>query len=88
MLAKRAGATDDQIAAIGRGGYAAFEPGWGAALAFAAETVPVGGAVSDAAFARLAEFWDPPQIVEITTTCTVFAHFNRIANALQIPVTR
>jgi uncharacterized peroxidase-related enzyme len=88
MLAKRAGATDDQIARIGRGDYAAFEPAWAAALAFAAETVPVGGNVTDATFARLAEFWDPPQIVEITTTCTVFANFNRIANALRIPVTR
>jgi uncharacterized peroxidase-related enzyme len=88
MLAKRAGATDDQIARVGRGDYSEFEPGWAAALAFAAETVPVGGNVSDATFARLAGFWDAAQLVEITATCTVFAHFNRIANALRIPVTR
>jgi uncharacterized peroxidase-related enzyme len=88
MLAKRAGATDKQIAQIARGEYTAFEPSWAAALTFAAETVPVGGHVSDATFTRLADHWDAAQIIEITTTCTIFAHFNRIANALRIPITR
>jgi uncharacterized peroxidase-related enzyme len=88
MLAKRHGATDEQLAAVKRGDYTACEPAWAAALTFADETVPVGGHVSDATFARLAEHWDAPAIIEITVTCALFASFNRIANALQTPVTK
>lgn len=87
-LAQRAGASDERLARVARGDYADVEPAWAAALAFADETVPVGGQVSDATFARLAASWDAPQVVEIATTCTAFAHFNRLANALRMPITR
>lgn len=86
-LARKAGATDDQISALAGTDYSTFEPGWSAAFAYASEVAAPGGYVADATFAALAEHWTAPQIVEITAVATAFSLFNRFADALNIPIT-
>ncbi len=87
-IARRLGATDDDVAAVERGEYASFEPGWQAALRWADAVTPTRGNADDALFAELSGHWDAAQIVEITAVITLFNHFNRFAEALRIPVTR
>lgn len=87
-LVKRMGGTDAQVAALATGDYSGFEPAWSAALTYGAEIAQVGGRVSDETFFRVAEHWNPPQIVELTTAATLFSYFNRFANALRIPITK
>jgi alkylhydroperoxidase family enzyme len=87
-LARRQGATDAQLDAIGRAEYDAFEPAWASALRYADEITPTPGIVSDATFAALAASWSPTQIVEITAVICMYNFFNRFAHALNIPVTR
>ena len=87
-MARRLGATDDQIAALSRGDLTAFPPAWAAALAYAAHMTPTGATVSGDAYAALASQWEAPQIVEITAVAALFNYFNRFAIALEVPVTK
>jgi alkylhydroperoxidase family enzyme len=87
-LARRLGATDDQIAALSRGDVSVFSPAWAAALAYGAHMTPTGATVSGDAYAALASHWEPPQIVELTAVAALFNYFNRFAIALEVPVTR
>jgi alkylhydroperoxidase family enzyme len=87
-LARRLGATDEQIAGLARGDVSGFSPAWGAALAYAAHMTPTRATVSGDAYAALAAHWEPPQIVEITAVAGLFNYFNRFAIALEVPVTR
>jgi uncharacterized peroxidase-related enzyme len=86
-LARTAGGTDAQLAALADTDYSGFEPGWSAAFAYVSEVAAPGGYVSDATFAALAEHWTAAQIVEITAVATAFSLFNRFADALNIPIT-
>jgi alkylhydroperoxidase family enzyme len=87
-LARRLGATEEQLAAVARGDEAPFEPAWRAALRFATAVTPVAPHVDDATYGELASHWTPAQIVEITSVISLFSYFNRFALALRIPVTR
>jgi alkylhydroperoxidase family enzyme len=87
-LARRLGASEDQIAALAAGDVSGFDPAWAAALAYAARMTPTGGTVSGDAYAALASHWEPPQIIEITAVAALFNYFNRFAIALEVPVTR
>jgi alkylhydroperoxidase family enzyme len=87
-LARRLGASDEQIADLGRGDLSRFEPAWAAALAYAAHMTPTGATVSGDAYSALAAHWQPPQVVEITAVASLFNYFNRFAIALEVPVTR
>jgi alkylhydroperoxidase family enzyme len=87
-LARRLGATAEQLAAIGRSEYSELEPAWRAALAYAEAMTPTRGHVGDDMFAELASHWTAAQIVEITAVVALFNYFNRFAEALAIPVTR
>jgi alkylhydroperoxidase family enzyme len=87
-LARRLGASDDQIAALARGDVSGFEPAWAAALEYAAHMTPTGGTVAGDAYAALASHWEPAQIVELTAVAALFNYFNRFAIALEVPVTR
>jgi alkylhydroperoxidase family enzyme len=87
-LARRLGASDEQIAALAAGDVSGFEPAWRAALEYAAHMTPTGGTVSGDAYRALASHWDPAQIVEITAVAALFNYFNRFAIALEVPVTR
>jgi uncharacterized peroxidase-related enzyme len=87
-LARKHGATDQQISSLETGGFEAFEPAWRAAFAFADAMTPTRGDVTNEIFAELYRWWTPPQIVEITSVIGFFNYFNRFAEALRIPVTR
>jgi alkylhydroperoxidase family enzyme len=87
-LARRLGASDEQLAALATGDVSGFEPAWGAALTYAAHMTPTGATVSGDAYAALASHWEPAQIIEITAVAALFNYFNRFAIALEVPVTR
>jgi alkylhydroperoxidase family enzyme len=87
-LARRLGATDEQLAALGAGDVSGFDAAWAAALSYAAHMTPTGATVSGDAYAALASHWQPAQIVEITAVVALFNYFNRFAIALEVPVTR
>ena len=87
-MARRLGATDDQLAALGSGNHALFGAGERAALAFADAMTPTGSSVPDAVFHELTTHWDAAQVVELTAVVALFNYFNRFAEALHVPVTR
>jgi len=87
-LARRLGASDEQVAAVRAGDVSGFAPAWSAALAYATQMTPSGGTVSWDAYDALATHWTPAQIVEITAVAALFNYFNRFAVALEVPVTR
>jgi alkylhydroperoxidase family enzyme len=87
-LARRLGASDEQLAALATGHVSSFEPAWSAALTYAAHMTPTGATVSGDAYAALASHWEPAQIIEITAVAALFNYFNRFAIALEVPVTR
>jgi alkylhydroperoxidase family enzyme len=87
-LARRLGASDEQIAALRTGDLAVFGPSWAAAIAYGAHMTPTGGVVSGDAYAALSAHWDPAQVVELTAVAALFNYFNRFAIALEVPVTR
>ena len=87
-MARRLGASEEQVADLARGDVSRFEPAWAAALTYAAHMTPTGATVGGDAYAALAEHWEPPQIVEITAVAALFNYFNRFAIALEVPVTR
>jgi alkylhydroperoxidase family enzyme len=87
-LARRLGASDEQLTALAAGDVSSFDPAWAAALQYAAHMTPTGGIVSGDAYAALATHWKAAQIVEITAVAALFNYFNRFAIALEVPVTR
>jgi alkylhydroperoxidase family enzyme len=87
-LARRLGASDEQIGAVRCGDLAGFDPAWSAAIAYGAHMTPTGCVVSGDAYSALAAHWEPAQIVEITAVAALFNYFNRFAIALEVPVTR
>jgi alkylhydroperoxidase family enzyme len=87
-LARRLGATNEQIASLGAEGRGGFPPAWCVALAYAEAMTPSRGVVEDDLFAELATHWTAAQIVEITAVVAIFNYFNRFAVALHVPVTR
>jgi alkylhydroperoxidase family enzyme len=87
-LARRLGATDEQIARLARHDFTSIEEGWVAALRVAESMTQVGCRVPDAEFAALESHWNPGQIVEIIAVIGLFNYFNRFAIALDIPPTK
>ena len=86
-MARRLGATNEQLTDVEHGRYDAFEPGWRAALAFADDMTRTALPPDAAAFAKLSEYWSPSQVVEIVAVIGLFNYFNRFAEALTIPPT-
>jgi alkylhydroperoxidase family enzyme len=87
-LARRQGATDAQLDAVGRGEYDVFELPWRSAFRYADAMTPTPGIVSSEVFDELAVHWNPTQIVEITAVICMYNFFNRFAHALDVPITR
>ena len=87
-MARRLGAADSLIEAMGRGDLDGLAPGDRAAIAFAEAITPTGSTASDRVYEELACHWSAPQIVEITSVVALFNYFNRFAEALHVPVTR
>ena len=87
-MARRQGATNDQLEAVARADYAPFDDAWRSAFRYADVMTPTPGIVHAAAFDELAAHWSPPQIVEITAVICMYNFFNRFAHALDVPITR
>ena len=87
-MARRLGASDEQIKVLAAGDVSGFDPAWAVALQYAAHMTPTRATVSGDAYTALASRWEPPQIVEITAVAALFNYFNRFAIALEVPVTR
>ena len=87
-MARRQGATDEQLDALARGDYAIFDEPWRAAFMYADAMTPTPGTVSHEVYQRLASHWNATQIVEITSVIAMYNFFNRFAHALDIPITR
>lgn len=87
-MARRLGATQENIDALARADASAFEPAWGVAFEVADQMTKHGGHVEPDTYDRLRQHWSNPQVVEIVAVIGAFNYFNRIANALEIPPTR
>lgn len=87
-MARRLGATDEQIARLARGDLTSMETSWAAALRAAESMTARGGEVPADAYATLEANWTPGQIVEIVAVIGLFNYFNRFAVALDIPPTK
>ena len=87
-MARRQGATNEQLAAVARADYASFDDAWRAALRYADVMTPTPGLVDAAAFDEVATHWTPAQVVEITAVICMYNFFNRFAHALDVPVTK
>ena len=91
-LARKRGATEQQIEALGRIGGATdeslpFTPKELAGLRHAALVSRSGNAASDEDFQLLASHFSDGEIVELTVVIAAFAMFPRINSSLRIPVT-
>ena len=82
------GATDETIAALGRGELGALGDADAAAIRYAEVMTPTGSNVGDEVYEGVARYWAPEQVVEITAVIALFNYFNRFAEALHVPVTR
>ena len=82
------GATDETIAALGRGELTVLGDADAAAIRFAEAMTPTGSIVGDEVYGGVARYWAPEQVVEITAVIALFNYFNRFAEALHVPVTR
>ena len=87
-MARRLGATTDQLDAVARADYASFDEAWRSAFRYADVITPTPGIVDAAAFDELAAHWSPVQIVEITAVICMYNFFNRFAHALDVPITK
>lgn len=87
-MARRLGATQEQIDALACDDTAAFEPAWRAAFESAVQMTKEGGHIDPTTYEQLRESWSSAQIVEIVSVIGVFNYFNRFANALEIPPTK
>ena len=86
-MARRLGATAEQLEGIERADYAPLEASWRSALVFADAMTPTGPPPGAELFAELRSHWSDEQVVEIVAVIGVFNYFNRFAEALHIPPT-
>ena len=87
-MARRQGATEEQLDAVARADYALFDAAWRDALLYCDEMTPTPGIVSRNVYDAMASHWNARQVVEITAVIAMFNFFNRFAHALEIPITR
>ena len=87
-MARRLGATPEQIAALAQADLEGFDPAWAVALR-AAETMTTDrGQISPPVYAELEQHWSAAEIIEIVAVISLFNYFNRFAIALDIPPTK
>lgn len=87
-MARRLGATPEQIAALARADLTGFEPAWAVALRAAETMTSDRGAIPAPIFAELERHWSAGEIIEIVAVISLFNYFNRFAIALDIPPTK
>jgi len=87
-LARRLGATTEQIAALQLGDLTSFEPAWRVAFRVAELSTTDRGKVSPETYGDLTSHWSAGQIIEIIAVIGLFNYFNRFAIGLDIPPTK
>ena len=87
-MARRLGATPEQIGALARADLTGFEDSWAAALRAAETMTSDHGEIPPALYADLERHWSTSEIVEIVAVISLFNYFNRFAIALDIPPTK
>jgi uncharacterized peroxidase-related enzyme len=87
-LARAAGATDADLEAARADGHGALPEPEKAALRFVAAVAAPGGRVPDPVFADLRRHWSDTAVVEIAAVAGAFSMFNRLANCLEVEVTK
>lgn len=69
-------------------GCGGLAPAESAALRLADAMAAAGGRVPEALFAEVRAHWSETAVVEIAGVVAAFSFFNRLANALEVEVTR
>jgi uncharacterized peroxidase-related enzyme len=87
-LARAAGATDADLSAVADPGMGALPGAEKAALRFADAMALPGGRVPGPVFAEARRLWSETAVVEIAAVVAAFSLFNRLANALEVEITR
>jgi len=87
-LARAAGASEDDLLAVADPGCGALSLPEAAALRFADAMAGPGGRVPDPLYAEVRGHWSETAVVEIAGVVATFSLFNRLANALEVEVTR
>jgi len=87
-LARRLGATTEQIDALARGDLKSFEPGWAVAFRVAELSTTDRGRIPPETYTDLTSHWSAGQIIEIIAVIGLFNYFNRFAFGLDIPPTK
>lgn len=87
-MARRFGATAEELDALARGDLARFSPREQAALAFAECLTLDSNCLPDELFSRLRQHFEEGEIVEIAAVAGLFNYFNRFNNALQMEPTK
>ncbi len=87
-MARRFGASEDELRCLATGDLARFPPRERAALEFAEKLTLDSNCVGDALFSELRRHFDEGEIVEIAAVAGIFNYFNRFNNALQMEPTR
>lgn len=87
-MARRLGATTEQIEALSRDDLSHVDPAWAVALQVAALSTSDRGEIPRDAYASLEAHWTAGQIIEIIAVIGLFNYFNRFAIALDIPPTK
>ena len=87
-MARRLGATPEQIGALARADLTGFDAAWAVALRAAETMTSDRGQIPPALYADLERHWSTGEIVEIVAVISLFNYFNRFAIALDIPPTK
>jgi alkylhydroperoxidase family enzyme len=87
-LARRLGATPEQIAALARADLTGVEASWAVALRVAETMTSDRGEIPPPLYAELERHWNTGEIIEIVAVISLFNYFNRFAIALDIPPTK
>jgi uncharacterized peroxidase-related enzyme len=88
VLAGRAGAGEEEIAAARDGRFESFGEKERAALEFAAAMSRDAHSIDDTRWAELRSHFDEGEIVEIAAVAGLFNYFNRFNDALRVEPTR
>ncbi len=87
-LARAAGASEDDLLAAADPDLGELSPAEKAALRFADAISAVGGKVPAEAYDEARRHWSETGIVEIAAVAGAFAMFNRLANSLEVEITK
>ena len=87
-LARAAGATEDDLLAATDPGMGRLSDAERAALRFSEAMAQPGGRVPEETWAEARRLWSESAVVEIAAVAGAFSMFNRLANALDVEITR